>query len=363
MKKSLVTKNKIDSIQFFRCIAIALVVYAHSFDRMERYSELSNYISFSDLAHFSRSGVDLFFIISGFIMSYITHNDVVSGKFSWRSFMYKRITRIVPMYWLVSLVVLVLLHSFPSIFYNTTTDIYHTLGSFFFVAIASPEGKFAPLLGVGWTLNLEMYFYLILALFIFFFKDKYIFRIFIFISLCASLGLLFKGRDELYIYSLITNPILLEFILGAFVYHLYKMNSRFLPDSLWYVLLAFSFIFISFTLFLQMPDDLRFLYWGVPYSILILCTLRIFEFYKFPKFFLIIGDASYSIYLTHYFIISGFYFILHRLGYDFMSNPFLVISTAMIFSILSGYAAYKLIEIKIVVFFKKNVSSKVGMHV
>ncbi|HCJ9895220.1 TPA: acyltransferase [Escherichia coli] len=349
------SKNKLDAIQFFRCAAIMFVVYAHSFDRIERYVDLGHYNFLSDLAHFARSGVDMFFIISGFIMSYITHADIYNNKFSWGTFMYKRITRIAPMYWLVTLAVLILLKVAPALFYNTTTNLAHTVGSFLFVPVASPEGKFAPLLGVGWTLNLEVYFYLTLSLVIIIFREKYLTSFFVLLLLSVSAGYLFGHRENLYLYSLITNPILFEFFMGIMVYHIYSSVRQSNNDFRWYVAFIISILVLVLTIFYRLPDDMRFIYWGGSYAVLILSTLVLFSSCNFLRILIKIGDASYTIYLTHYFVISGFYYALTKSGYDFSQWLMLSVLTAMSLSAFFGYFAYRLIEMNITAVFKKYV--------
>ncbi len=103
--------------------------------------------------HTDLRGVEMFFVISGFIMCYISQNDPAS-------FFLKRIVRIVPLYWLCTAFVLVL--SFQMVLRPWTWPVDfvpHIFKSLFFL----PSEQF-PILGVGWTLNYEMYFYLLFAL-------------------------------------------------------------------------------------------------------------------------------------------------------------------------------------------------------
>ncbi len=71
------SKNKLEYIQFFRFMAITLVVLAHSLNRVSNYYNFLNLESFvKTIEFFFTSGVDLFFIISGFIMAYVTHDKI-----------------------------------------------------------------------------------------------------------------------------------------------------------------------------------------------------------------------------------------------------------------------------------------------
>lgn len=105
--------------------------------------------------HTDFSGVAIFFVISGFIMCFITREDA-------DGFLTKRIVRIVPMYWLATLAFVTFRYGFgrlsptPSASSpNLAIDLPQSL-------LFLPTEKL-PVLGVGWTLNFEMYFYLVFA--------------------------------------------------------------------------------------------------------------------------------------------------------------------------------------------------------
>jgi exopolysaccharide production protein ExoZ len=103
--------------------------------------------------HTDLRGVEMFFVISGFIMCYISQNDGTS-------FLLKRIVRIVPLYWLCTAFLLALSYRMVLRPWTWPVDfVPHVVESLFFL----PSDRF-PILGVGWTLNYEMYFYLLFAI-------------------------------------------------------------------------------------------------------------------------------------------------------------------------------------------------------
>ncbi|MDP4247265.1 MAG: acyltransferase family protein, partial [Bacteroidota bacterium] len=88
---------KYQSIQFLRAMAALFVVYAHSIDLQMKYA-ISGEQHFFHLQNFGAIGVDIFFILSGFIISYTARSD--SGLKAGRRFLLKRFLRINPVYYI-----------------------------------------------------------------------------------------------------------------------------------------------------------------------------------------------------------------------------------------------------------------------
>src|SRR5262249_11870730 len=126
--------------------------------------ELKTGVGWNPFPHLSigNAGVDLFFVISGFVMVHAS-SDLFGRPELRREFMWRRIIRIVPLYWIVSGVLLV--HALIRYSDLAAADLPPRvlIGSFFFIPTMRPSGDILPLLGVGWTLNYEMAFYLLLA--------------------------------------------------------------------------------------------------------------------------------------------------------------------------------------------------------
>lgn len=146
--------SRIRSIQILRGLAALLVVIAHICEHRE-----------VEIAHWElvtgRFGVDIFFVISGFIILSITPD----GPFRPASFVLRRILRVVPLYWLCTLLVFALTLLAPSLFKNTAVDPAYLIGSLTFVPMPTPldPADWRPLLKLGWTLQYEMFFYLVVA--------------------------------------------------------------------------------------------------------------------------------------------------------------------------------------------------------
>ena len=206
--------DRLNSLQYLRAIAALLVVYSHAISFIG--SGNSFQTNFYYLRSFGAIGVDIFFIISGFIIAYIS-NDFL-GKNKTKKFLIKRIIRINPSYYLISIIALLLRFISKSEIKFPFEELVKT---FTILPIFDYGEKFwKPILYVGWTLAFEWYFYLFYAILIFFkIRNKSIVIIVTFIIL-VLLGIIFPNKNIQY--KFITNPLVLEFCLGVLLATFYK---------------------------------------------------------------------------------------------------------------------------------------------
>ena len=138
---------KIESIQILRFIAAFSVMMVHL-----------------PIFSFGIWGVDIFFVISGFIMMYVTDKD-------YKFFFVKRLIRIVPLYWILTVGVFIIALINPDFLNNTSANIKHLIKSMLFIPFDKNGIGHFPILFLGWTLNFEIIFYLLFALSIFISKN------------------------------------------------------------------------------------------------------------------------------------------------------------------------------------------------
>ena len=139
------------SVQYLRGCAALMIVFVHLGLQLKRVSYEGQW------PYFLSAGVDIFFVISGFIMWITTAKGMTTLEFFRRRFV-----RIVPLYWLLTSVVLASMSAFPDAVQSGRIDGWHVLGSYLFVPVVHPSlGIMQPLLIPGWTLNYEMFFYVI----------------------------------------------------------------------------------------------------------------------------------------------------------------------------------------------------------
>jgi peptidoglycan/LPS O-acetylase OafA/YrhL len=144
---------RLQTLQAARGIAANLVILSHLFSVEAKYASAGVLPAFSI---YGVAGVDLFFVLSGFIMAAVAGISIESIEFLWR-----RIVRIYPTYWLVSFAVLAVTLVAPGLVNSSITGSISLWRSFMLV-----PGPTVPLLAVGWTLEYEMYFYLVFAVFL-----------------------------------------------------------------------------------------------------------------------------------------------------------------------------------------------------
>src|SRR6201747_137870 len=163
-------------------------------------------------------GVDLFFVISGFVIFYATH----SSKLTPTEFLRRRVERIVPLYFFVIFTVTVLAVTLPATF--DTPNWYtprHILKSLAFIAFTDGD---MPVVYVGWSLEYEMYFYLAAALLMAATRDAWR-NIVVIFSALAIIGRIPGVEPALGNYAFFADPIILEFVLGVIVGHVF-VNGR-----------------------------------------------------------------------------------------------------------------------------------------
>src|SRR3954468_15703521 len=194
-------------IQILRFVAAAAVVAFHALGAPAKGFEVpESALSFA-LSYGGR-GVDLFFVISGFVIFYATHR----AKLTPAEFLRRRVERIVPLYFVVIFAVTMLAITLPATF--GTPGWYtprHILKSLAFIAFTDGE---MPVVYVGWSLEYEMYFYLGAALLMALTRNAWRNIVMIFSAL-AMVGRIPGVEATLGNYAFFADPMILEFVLGV----------------------------------------------------------------------------------------------------------------------------------------------------
>lgn len=238
------------------------------------------------------AGVDLFFVISGFVMaiSCLGKRDLSAS-----AFLKGRIIRIVPLYWiLTALIALKVLLVHPTVEHSEITLPY-LASSLLFIPFRNSLGVTQPIVSAGWTLCFEMFFYGMIATALIFRTNIVRFVASTIISLSIA-GLFVAGSPT--VAATWTNPILLEFLAGLLLGSAYLKGfrlGRVLPVVLGLTGIVAILHFAPGTL-----SRLRPIEWGIPSTLIVLAAVMMEDYVskKTPAWMLKIGDASYSLYLT-----------------------------------------------------------------
>lgn len=283
------------AVQYLRAAAALAVMFYH----VSVLSQKTWGLDPERVDHVGAAGVDLFFVISGFIMAMIVARP---GALDGKEFWIRRIARVVPAYWVITLVVFALAVNLPSLFNSTVANPYSLLVSLSFIALDQGHGDTGPLLVVGWTLNYEMFFYAIVALTAGLFADRRLLGTSAVISALTLAGIVFQPANptlEFY-----TDPILLEFVFGIVIFHAWNWSSQREQRGQRLASAAiFSIGVILLVLQWERPlQDWRPFFWGLPAAAVLYGGLRALTF-KSPLLARL-GDWSYALYLTHVFVVT-----------------------------------------------------------
>lgn len=290
----------LNNIQNLRALAAYAVVAYHCLIRFLHPADPLGR-SYLDLPS---GGVDLFFVISGFVMVHTTRDDETS---TW--FVTKRIARIVPLYWLATCVVIALAAIRPWLFSQAALTPDAILASLFFVPHADASGQAYPILGVGWTLNYEMMFYAMFAISLMLRRGYRLPGVVALISLvwlAANLAVT-NLPDQSLIANFYSNPILFEFAAGCVLAHALRHPAVIAwvrANSVWPFALAglAGFATLPAIIPLGQPSILRY---GLPAFLLVFAAAAQ-DLYRARAPETVptrLGDASYSAYLLHPIII------------------------------------------------------------
>ena len=333
--------NSFASIQMLRAVAAISVVTYHA-QVMLHHNAGYLYQEHNTGA----AGVDIFFVISGFIM-YFTNKNAFGKPGASGNFLLRRIIRIVPTYWAYTTLVTVLLLFLPQLFQDMRFGLYEAIGSYLFLLFVNTNGQVGPNIGVGWTLSFEMYFYLLFSLFLFFPRRLLL----IGLGTIFACGILVRQflSDITPEMQLFTNPLLLEFFLGCCIGALVCSNrSPSIPMAI--CLCAFGVIAILITGQMNMLGDRfdphRIIVFGFPAACIVYgaVALETKAFLNTPSFLVALGNGSYSIYLVQIFTVPVVGKGWKAFGLANHIGPWAAFTVAIVVTIGIAHALYLLFE-------------------
>jgi exopolysaccharide production protein ExoZ len=203
-------KTVLQHVQALRFAAAAMVLTSHLQHEVPSITGLARAGWEPWRPVFFAGGVDIFFVISGFIMYTIAGTEFGRPGGA-REFLVRRLLRIVPPYWLFTTAMVVAALAFSSHVAHAQLSPAHVLASYFFIPVANAYGKLFPVLILGWTINFEMLFYVVFALGLLFSRRVGLGVIAGVIALLGLAGLAFVPPGP---FAFWCNPIVFEFLMG-----------------------------------------------------------------------------------------------------------------------------------------------------
>jgi exopolysaccharide production protein ExoZ len=285
------SSNKLEGIQILRGYAAMLVVVTHLWS----VGAISSTLRFNRIGGL---GVDIFFVISGFIMCYSLKDRALASDSV--QFLKKRVYRVYPIYLLVLIPFLVQYLSQARVPVDPSLIIGNLLLSPSF--LGSPE--YRMLVGPAWTLTYELFFYVLFAgaMFASRSKNRVIYTVILMIVLLVTLVNLFGLKGDRLQWSnfqyIVGDTLLFNFVIGCVCYFIWRKYGHTL-FSFW-TALGIALLLTVVSLGLSKFGLPRILSLGLPAGIIVLVFLFAeFENRSLAKPLLFLGSASYSIYLIH----------------------------------------------------------------
>lgn len=290
-------RSEVLGVQYLRFLAALCVVYFHT-------GVLDSGFAWPTYSgrDFGACGVDLFFLISGFVMMIAT----AGRRVLWSDFLMRRFERIAPFYWGATLTAVVAGALYPHAMFDNTLDLSHILLSLAFLPHANAtNGHISPFYGVGWTLNYEMYFYVVFAIFLALKSPgRRVVALVVWGLAATTFFLLVQPTTA--IVRVYSNPAILEFIAGAALGWAY-----------WRGFFARMPCFVASALFVggmavllsnAVGEEERVYLQGTAAMATLAGALGFEAQQRIPRWrwALLLGDSTYAIYLVHPMVLTAF---------------------------------------------------------
>lgn len=330
----------LQNLQVLRAVA-ALLVVLHHFLLTNQNSGQGGIASFFYLAELGACGVDLFFCISGFVML----ASIAKKKgFSPKEFALARVVRIVPAYWVASTLYIILValsHVKRSGLDATLAEAQFSPGFILssyllFPAVNPAANQIQPFLTQGWTLSYELYFYLLLMCAAVFAKTDSIKTSVLGSAFLAGGMLLFWNVGSV-AGAFLSNSIVLEFVLGMLVFHVARRTKVLGGPAI-----VLGFVLLAATVFLKVEN--RVLWWGVPSALILYGIVALEGVLLPPKLLKAIGDASYSLYLTHGALTYVYGGLLQRGWFASETKQNIAVLAGTVAAVLLALVFYRFVE-------------------
>lgn len=347
--------KRLNLLQFYRGIAALLVVLFHIDDMTQQ--RLNQEYLFNVFAS-GWSGVDYFFTLSGFIMIYV-HRSAIGKRGKLKEFLIKRAVRIYPIYWIITGVVLAFFLVMPGFANPNDLNLLRIIHSLLLIPYNDK-----PILDVGWTLVLEIFFYLLFCVAIWF-KPKVsipILATWLLVTLLYSFKIIQLSGPWVYWPQTIFGSMNLEFVWGAAAGYCVLNFSEQIKSKRWLLFYGSNFLYALLILLtaydlLEVKREFTF---GLVAALLIFASTSVdlTDSIKVPPLLSFLGDASYSIFLTHGPLVSIATKLIVKANLGRIYDNFLSQILLFLLTVIVGCLFYSVIEKPLTEYLRKNIVEK-----
>ncbi|MFB2564530.1 acyltransferase family protein [Rhizobium sp. IMFF44] len=290
------------NLQVLRALAASSVVIAHALHETEILAAATGRAAVDGSAWNLGFGVDIFFVLSGFIMTHTAASEFGKSGAPLHFFL-RRCARVVPLYWLLTSIMLLGALAAPSLLVVPVGSISHVLASYFFIPSGRGVGEIRPVLALGWTLNYEMLFYVFFALALLLpIRLGIVWLSVLMVGMALVGNLVDPSHVQIAFW---TSPIILEFLFGVYVALIFRSGVR-IGKGIAFGLVAIGLLgFVHVSTLWNDAALPQFLRSGLPAALLVLAAAigPALPHRRPVLWSAALGDASYSLYLAHPFIL------------------------------------------------------------
>lgn len=324
------SSRRLVSIQCLRGIAALMVVVHHVIHQSPGFLAVIPTEAF-------QSGVDLFFVISGFVMVYVTSDRERSAP----QFLAMRAARIIPVYWFYTLAAAALVMIAPQLFRSNEASLRHVLMSMFFIPHRGVDGTLSPLVKQGWTLNYEVFFYVLFTIALAVtLRHRVALAVSVLFALAAVGWWMGAAGIDLGTPGFYFQDIIVEFGFGMLIAAMFLRRSPprlgvFAGSAL--VVAGFAAIFVIDAT----TDASRMVIYGIPAAAIVVGALTVEGQVAALRIPLLqfAGDASYSVYLVHIFPVAVLRALWPRLGLPLSGAGSLTLFLVVTLVLVIGFGA------------------------
>jgi exopolysaccharide production protein ExoZ len=332
------------SVQILRAIAALMIVILHAFYDAETLV-LGTGVKFVAPNLPLNAGVDLFFVISGFVMVVASRNLFeTSGGYA--VFLKRRIARIVPLYWVVTSVFIIIAWLKPDTLNSAFPGPADVVKSFLFIPyLKAADDLVQPIYKLGWTLNYEMMFYFAFALVIALPMQRALQVLSLgFAALVLAGHMLALSPGAIWFW---TSPIIMEFVAGMWIGYALLKGVRFSAPAGMACIMAGVALLAAFHVNDLGNSAWRAIGFGIPAALVVAGTALGCAEIRASKLVIwtaALGDASYALYLCHPFAVRLLRLVWERTGMGTSLGPWVYVCAATATASLAALLIYRTIE-------------------